>query len=195
VSRAAFACFGARGAWITAIAAVLSGCGGAPAARTTFLQSVDLVNMTDRMAESFSHNDAITRRSPSDPPWIVSFSKIENQTNQIIPEREKWLYIGRLRALLAESDVAKAHHIIWIIPPEEWPMIAQELGVSNEPYGLRMHPTHQLTGKFGTLTNTSGKGRSDLYVCGYQLIDLRDGRIVWEGTWEVKRAISGKTYD
>ena len=173
----------------------LCGCGSAPKTNTTFLRSVDLVDMTDRMAESFTHDDRISRRTPEDDPWVISIYRVANHTNQIIPDREKWLYIARLRALLAQSDLAKKRHIIWVIPPERWPMVAEELGVSREPYGLRMNPTHQLTAEFHALTNTSGRGRTDAYVCDYQLLDLNSGQIVWEGAWEVKRAIAGKTYD
>ena len=174
---------------------VLTACGGPPKAHTTFLRSVDLIDMTDRMAESFRRNDTINARTENDDPWVISIYRVLNHTNQIIPENEKWLYLARLRALLAQSDLARAHHIIWVIPPERWPMIAEELGLSKEPYGLRMNPTHQLTAEFEALTNTSGKGRTDAYLCDYQLLDLHSGQIVWEDKWEVKRAIAGKTYD
>lgn len=173
----------------------LTGCGGPPRAQTTFLRSVDLIDMTDKMAQSFANNGVIAQRTPADQPWVISINKVANNTNQIIPDREKWLYIGRLRALLAQSDIAKKRGIIWIIPPERWHIVAEELGVSQEPYGLRMNPTHVLTADFGALTNTSGRGRSDMYVCSYQLIDLRNGDVVWEDKWEVKRAIAGRTYD
>jgi hypothetical protein len=175
--------------------AVLSGCGTPPKARTTFLRSVDLVDMTDRMAQSFASDEVIGQRGPADEPWIISIDRVVNHTNQIIRESEKWLYIARLRAALAQSDLAKERNIIWIIPPERWPMVAEELGVSEEPYGLRLNPTHLLTAEFHALTRTSGRGRSDAYVCSYQLLDLRTGAIVWEDTWEVKRAASGLTYD
>jgi hypothetical protein len=173
----------------------LPGCGGPPKVQTTFLRSVDLMDMTDKMAQSFATDQVIGQRTEADRPWIISIYRVVNHTNQIIPEREKWLYIARLRALLAHSDIAAQRHIIWIIPPERWPMVAEELDVSDEPYGLRMDPTHQLTAEFHALTNTSGRGRTDMYVCDYQLLDLASGKIVWEDTWEVKRAISGRTYD
>jgi hypothetical protein len=163
--------------------------------QTTFLRSVDLIDMTDKMAQSFASDPVIGQRSAADQPWVISISRVVNHTNQIIPDREKWLYIARLRAMLAQSDIAKQRSIIWIIPPERWSMVSEELGVSEEPYGLRMNPTHQLTAEFHALTNTSGKGRSDAYLCDYQLLDLNSGAIVWEGSWEVKRAITGKTYD
>jgi hypothetical protein len=177
---------------------VACGCAAPPRtgeANTTFLRSVDLIEMTDTMAQSFIQDDVIGKRMPTDEPWVISMYRMANHTNQIIPDREKWLYLARLRALLAQSDIAKQRSIIWIIPPERWHIVAEELGVSEEPYGLRMNPTHQLTAEFHALTNTSGQGRTDAYFCDYQLLDLQSGQIIWEDKWEVKRAISGKTYD
>lgn len=180
---------------ITMLMLCCAGCGSAPKAQTTFLRSVDLIDMTDKMAQSFVSDEVIGARRESDSPWIISLYRVVNHTNQVIPDREKWLYVGRLRAMLAQSDVGKNRNIIWIIPPERWSIVAQELGVSEEPYGLRMNPTHLLTAEFHALTNTSGKGRSDAYLCSYQLVDLARGSLVWEGSWEVKRAVSGTTYD
>ena len=177
------------------ISALLAGCGGAPKAKTTFLNSVDLVAMTDRMAQSFATDEVIGRRAATDQPWVISIFRVTNHTNQIIRDSEKWLYVARLRSMLAQSNIAKERSIIWVMPPERWKMVSEELGVSEEPYGLRMNPTHQLTAEFHALTNTSAKGRTDMYVCDYQLLDLSSGAIVWEGSYEVKRAISGKTYD
>jgi hypothetical protein len=174
------------------------GCSAPPRhgeAPTTFLRSVDLIDMTDKMAQSFANDQAIAGRSPNHEPWVISMFRVANHTNQIIPDREKWLYLARLRAMLAQSDLAQRARLIWIIPPERWSMVAEELDVSEEPYGLRMNPTHQLTAEFHALTNTSGQGRTDAYFCNYQLLDLRSGTIVWEDKWEVKRAITGRTYD
>lgn len=173
----------------------LTACTSPPRARTTFLNSADLVNMTDRMAESFTRDEVIGRRTSEDDPWVISIYRVVNHTNQIMPERERWMYIGRLRALLAQTDVAQQRSLIWVVPPERWPMIAEEMGTQQEPFGLRMNPTHQLTAEFHTLTHTSAAGRSDAYVCSFQLIDLRSGAITWEDSWEVKRAVSGLTFD
>ena len=119
--------------------------------------------------------------------------------------------------LLQEMDadgterIANALEMFWVYYPaaihpkrgrdfgnailSRWPIVAEELGVSREPYGLRMDPTHLLTAEFHTLTLTHARGRSDAYVCSYQLVDLRSGRMVWEDKWEVKRAIQGLTFD
>lgn len=173
--------------------ACLAACAGcsAPAAHTTFLRSVDVVDMTDRMAESLAGDEVIGRRTAESERWVVSLDRVSNQTNQIIPSREKWLYMARLRSLLAESEFARRHNIVWVVPPEQWPASGGEL----DEAGSRLTPTHVLAARFNTLTNTSAAGRSDMYVCSYQLTDLASGRLVWEDWWEVKRVASGLTYD
>ena len=171
---------------------VAAGC-APPAAHTTFLNDVDLVDMTDRMAQSFAADPVIGRRSESSDPWIISLDRVVNHTNQIIPSREKWLYVARLRLQLAASDVAGERSFVWVIPPERWPAAPDEL--PGDERGPRLRPTHLLGAEFQTLTNTSGAGRSDMYVCSFQLTEIAGGRLVWEDWWEVKRAVSGLTYD
>lgn len=171
----------------------LGGCGTPPRAHTTFLRSVDLVSMTDEMSMSFAQDDRLQTRSAADDRWVISIDRIVNHTNQIIPTREKWLYIARLRAQLAQSRIADDKAIVWVIPPERWADVADELGQA--PDALRMTPTHVLTGTFEALTSTSGRGRTDTVVCAYSLNDLRTGQIIWEDHWEVKRRASGITYD
>lgn len=175
--------------------AALGGCAGPPTVRTTFLSDVDLVEMTDRMAESFVQAPALSERTAdAEPePWVISFNRMTNHTNEVIPQREKWLYVARLRALLAVSRVGAERNLIWIIPPKHWHLVADELGTA--PLELRMKPTHQLSAEFAALTTTSGRGRSDIYLCEYRLVDLRTGRLTWTDSWEVKRAVSGRTYD
>ncbi|MHC4415882.1 MAG: hypothetical protein ACYS0G_11420 [Planctomycetota bacterium] len=182
-------------ALVGAMVLATSGCGSPPAARTTFLRSVDLVDMTDRMAQSIAHDDVLRQRNPDSDPWVISVDRVVNQTNQVIPEREKWLYVGRLRSLLAQSDFAGRYNLVWVIPPQRWPPVAEELDLEPEPFGLRMTPTHLLSAEFDALTNTSGAGRSDVYFCRFHLMDIRLGRLIWEDGWEVKRARSGLTYD
>jgi hypothetical protein len=187
VTLRAAAC-GLAGAFL----ALTTGCATTPpAARTTFLQSVDLINMTDRMAQSFAQDEVIGERTKDDEPWVISIDRIVNHTNQIIPERERWQYIGRLRSRLSQADFARERNIIWVVPPERWPQIAGEA----EHPAVRMMPTHVLTAEFHAITITSHRGRSDAYLCSYQLVDLSTGRIAWEDAWEVKRAVTGLTFD
>jgi hypothetical protein len=123
----------------------LAGCGTPPRAQTTFLTNVDLVDMTDRMAESFARTPAIAVRTPRDAPWIISIARVANNTNQIITDNERWAYVGRLRAVLTQSVVSDRRSLVWIVPPERWPLIASELSLIGEPPDLRRPPTHLMT--------------------------------------------------
>ena len=172
------------------LAGTCVGC-SAPEVRTTFLGSVDLVDMTDRMAASFAGDPVIGRRTEASETWVVSIDRVVNHTNQIIPGREKWLYTTRMRAKLAESNIARRRNIVWVVPPERWPAAAGEL----ESKHRRLRPTHLLAAEFQTLTRTSAAGRSDTYVCAFQLTDIEDGRLVWEDLWEVKYAVQGLTWN
>ena len=172
-----------------------TGC-STPTTRTSFLRSVDLVEMTDSMSMKLAGDPVIQSRTPADDPWVISLNRVANKTNQIIRDGEKWLYVGRLRAMLAQSGIADDHALIWVIPPEQWERIRGEVGdLDGKPIDRRA-PTHQLTAEFFSLTNTeASSGRSDTYLCSYQLLDLVTGSIVWEDSWEVKRVTSGRTFD
>ena len=172
------------------LASACVGC-SAPAVRTTFLDSVDLVNMTNRMAQSFAGDPVIGRRTEASETWVISIDRVVNHTNQIIPDREKWLYVTRMRAQLAESDIARRRNIVWVVPPERWPAAAGELQSRHR----RLPPTHLLAAEFQTLTQTSAAGRSDTYVCACQLTDIGDGRPGWEDLWGVKYAVRGVTWE
>ncbi len=164
-----------------------------PAVRTTFLGNVDLVDMTDRMAESFANDPVIGRRSDASERWVISIDRVANGTYQVMPPREKWLYVARMRALLDESDLSRRRNIVWVVPPERWPAAAGELDAQDVPG--RLSPTHLLSAEFQTLTSTSAAGRSDMYVCAFQLTELEHGRLVWEDLWEIKYAARGVTWD
>lgn len=179
---------------VVVVATVAASC-APPKARTTFLTSVDLVDMTERMSASFAVTPAIADRARESPRWIISIDRVDNRTNQIIPENQKWAYVGRLRALLTASRISDQKNLVWIVPPERWATIQKELNMFGEPPDLRMPPTHLLTAQFSSLTTTSGAGRSDAYFCSYQLVELATGRLVWEDGWEVKREVMGVTYD
>lgn len=176
--------------------ALVAGCATPPpAVRTTFLRSVDLVAMTDAMAQSFAAAPAVQERGPGSPPWVISLDRLTNRTNQIIREGEKWLYLVRLRGLLQQSDLSSRRSIEWVVPPDRWREVARTHGVAGEPALVRTPPTHRLTAEFLALTTTSAAGRTDTTVCSYQLVDLESGRLVWEDTWEVKRSAAGLTWD
>ncbi|MFA7236453.1 MAG: hypothetical protein WC058_06285 [Phycisphaeraceae bacterium] len=165
---------------------VLAGC-GAPRIENVRLDSADLVAMTDRMAESLLGNPAIASRQADDEPWVITLDRVTNDTSDIIPEGEKRAYMARLRALLAQSPALNAHALKFVLPLAH----AQSLDEPNR----RLTPTHALAATFHTADNYSRQARSAMYVCAFELLDLRSDQIIWEDRYELKRGVTRSEWD
>jgi len=157
------------------------GCGG-PRVQTTRLQAADLVAMTDKMAASLARAEALSRRGPGSPTWWIAADRVVNKSNDIIPEREKELFIARLRALLNRSSLSGSRNLRFV----------REAALAGSG---RPTPTHALTATFDALTHADPKRRTDYYLCAFQLIDLRDETVVWEDAYEVKRTVVRSKFD
>lgn len=169
-------------AWGLVVAAgVLGGCGG-PRVQTTRLTAVDLVAMTDKMAASLARADAVVDRTADDPQWRIAADRLVNRTHDIIPDREKELFLARLRALLSRSTLPEARNIVFL----------REAELSGPD---RATPTHALTATFDAMTHDRRLRRSDAYLCAFQLIDLRDETVIWEDRYEVKRTVVRSRFD
>jgi hypothetical protein len=166
---------------VLAAALALVGCGG-PRVQTTRLTAVDLVAMTDKMAVSLMRERAVARRGADSTPWRIAADRVVNDTNDIIPEREKQLFLARLRALLNQSQALGRRNITFV----------REVELSGEG---RARPTHALTAMFEAITHADRRRRSDFYLCTFQLIDLGDETVVWEDRYEVKRSVARSRFD
>ncbi|MHB1156833.1 MAG: hypothetical protein ACYC26_08340 [Phycisphaerales bacterium] len=160
---------------------------GAPRVENVRLDSADLTAMTDRMAESLLINPAIASRTANDEPWVITLDRVTNDTSDIIPEGEKWAYMARLRALLSRSPALNAHALRFVLPSAH----AQSL---DEP-GRRLTPTHALAATFYTADNYSRQARSAMYLCAFELLDLRSDKIIWEDRYELKRSVTRSEWD
>ncbi|MBI1373834.1 MAG: hypothetical protein GC159_14010 [Phycisphaera sp.] len=166
-----------------AIAASLGAC-SEPRINNTRLGSTDLVVMTDRMVQSLMANNAVASRTPRSEPWVVTLDRVSNRTNDIIPDGEKWLFMARLRARLSESPSLRDRNLTFIVPAERRGQIEHE-GHPAET----LKPTHALAATFHALTTQSRGGRTDTYLCAFELLDLRDDHLVWEDSYEIKQAV------
>lgn len=177
------------------------GC-SAPRVNTTRLMAADLVAMSRKMAHSLLNSPALAGRGPDSPRWVVVMDRAVNLTNTIIPKREKWAFVARLRALLNQSPVLRHSHITFILSRPKAESLAGQEGLppegaeaSDGEMGGRLTPTHALSATFYAMTNVSRWGRSDTYLAAFQLIDLSSGLIVWEDKYEVKRAVVRNKFD
>lgn len=171
----------------------LSGCGAPPRINTTALTPADIVNMTDQMAAGLAASPVIASRGPDSEPWVFTLDQVTNRTEQLMDEGERWGTMVRFRAQLAQTMLARERNIRFVLPASQWQRYAtDEFAAAPE---ARLIPTHALRAEFRSDTTSSVAGRSDFYLCAFQLLDLRDGSLVWEDAYEVKYTVERNRLD
>lgn len=177
--------------WVLPAAACLAGC-SSPRVNTTMLAWSDIARMTDRMAEDLATHPEIASRDAASEPWVWSMDRVRNLTEHPMRDAEKWGAMARFRTLLSEGRFGREHAVSFILPPEEWERYASEM---YDPRASRLAPTHALRAEFRSDTASSSRARSDAYFCAFQLVDLTDGEILWEGAYEAKFAVERSELD
>lgn len=168
--------------WLAPIMAwIAAGCATSPPqAPTTLLGSVDLERMTDEMARSIVDSDV----DLSDA--VVVADRVVNRTNHIMEEGEKRLFLARLRAQLAQTEVMRERGVRFVAGPEMQPeLFVEPAGPDDAGRG----PTHALAATFLTLTNVDRLRREDTYECAFELLNLRSREVVWEDAYRVRYAV------
>src|SRR5688572_28473670 len=92
---------------------VVHGCAAPPepgAAASTFLRSVDLIEMTDKMAQSFASDTLIGNRWSDDQPWVISIFRIVNHQSDHSRAREVALHRALARHVVAVGFDSAAQH-------------------------------------------------------------------------------------
>ncbi len=166
-------------------------------AHSTFLTSDDLVKMTDQMAQSIIADPQIAQRAAAGPLRIV-IKPVINQTDEIITQNRKELFVWRLQGLLA-GNASLRDRFIWCLNRDDYEKLKNEeipeekLGPTEE----RIQPEYALYAKFITDTRATNQGRSDTYLCEYDLtrIDGPAGEILWSGFYETHKKIKKEFLD
>lgn len=163
-----------------------------PKVNTTMLTTADIVKMTDQMAMNLNSAPVISGRTPASPRWVFTMDRVANRTDHLLDDSEKWGTMARFRANLSRTMLTGERNIAFILPATEWQRYAGELF---DPAQARLAPTHALRAEFRSDTRSGFLGRSDQYLCAFQLLDLRDGVIVWEDSYEVKYSVLRNSFD
>jgi len=162
-----------------------------PDSHNTFLDSDDLIRMTDKMAASFASNPQIAAQPA---PLVIVIKPIVSSTNQIITPPQKLLYVARLQGLLA-SKPALHDRFTFVLTREDYAaLIATEGKAPGElgPDPSRIPPDYVLTATFDSLTNDNGSQRSDYYYCEYALTRItgpKSGEKIWTDKYETKKTV------
>jgi hypothetical protein len=175
-------------AGILLLVGALTGCTNAvQSGKNTFLDSVDLQQMTDQMARSIVADPRVQQAMAQEGALRVVVQPVENQlTAEILPRGQAEAFTARVRALLSQRN---PNQFVWILNRDEfYDLRGKELEVPLGPSPDAINPEYALTAVFSSLANQTSQGRSDFYVCSYQLSNLQTRNVLWSDSYKVKKS-------
>jgi hypothetical protein len=189
----------ARYSW-TFVAVVTLVCGGSGCVapqRTTRMTADDLDAMSHALAASLAASDVLAGRTGDSPLWVISISKVQNLSSDVMTDAEQWSVMARLRGSLPIGALWDQKNVRFVIPADRLDVLRDygELDEVSGPLGSQRRPTHQMTATFRSITRADSQYRTDLYYCEFSLIDLAAGQPVWSDRFEYKRAAAGHVLD
>lgn len=172
---------------------LLAGCTSAvESGHNTALDSVDLVAMTNQMAASIVASPAVQAEYAAHGPLKVVCEPVQNRmTGEVLPRGQAEAYTAQVRALLSQHA---PDEFTWIMNRDEFYSLRNS-ELSNVPLGPSpdaVNPQYALAARFDSLTTEDASGRSSYYLCVYRLTDLDHRRVLWSGSYKVKKtAVKG----
>jgi len=172
-------------------AALLTGCQNSPPpdfGRTTTvpvdqrqsyergLASKDLTSATDDMVRSIAAKPEIR-----DSPYRIQIVMADVLNRTSMPARNYDIYLARIRALLNQTD--SRYNIGFVTDKARVEQLRRSEGL--DPAGgssFASKADYALQGVFYDLPNQL----SNYYLLTFQIVDLSDGEIYWENSYEVK---------
>lgn len=178
---------------------LLSGCASSNRVSTR-MTTDDLIESTERMAQSLAASDMLQGRTPNSPQMVVTINRVQNLTSDIIPLSEQWMVIARVRNAMPIQELSQKRNIVFVIPPEQQQTL-REAGYDADLGKPTLEPTHVMTATFlsAARTGQNAKGltrqRTDLYYLEYSVFDLNTRQVAWSDRFEFKREASGLLID
>ena len=178
------------------LVAAMAGC---KTPQTSRIQIDDYTEMTAQMAQSLRHSRAFAQRSSDSEPWVVSFDKVLNLSSEIMPQGEQWSVIALVRGAQPINSLWNDKKVAFVIPAQ---YAIDQRGTldaerADKGFGSERRVTHTVTATFRSVTRVSedGSGRTDVYACEFQMLDLNTNESVWLDTFEFKRTAAGSVRD
>ena len=174
---------------------LFSGCTNAvESGRSTALDSVDLVRMTDDMAMKIVADPEVQAAIAADGQLPVVVQPVENRmVAEVLPRGPAQAFTARVRVLLSRHAPDR---FTWVMNRDAfYDLRAREVEIDLGPPPERVQPRYALTSIFSSLTKEDVKRRSAYYLCEYQLTDITGGNLLWSGSYEVKKVAMRKFLD
>ena len=169
---------------------IFFGCGAAKkkeldedAILDTHLSSGDLRTASQQMARSIVTSANIS----SNKPIIIGFAVIENRTGDL--DFDSYNLLDKIRQLILESSNQKFQFvdrasINRIVAEKRW----KEINADNyKELKKLLGIDYFLTGAAFCDTQSDSEGESKYYRLSFRLVDTKDGRVIWEDDYQVKK--------
>ena len=124
----------------------------------------------------------------------IAINRVTNLTSDMIPESAQWYMMERVKNSQSIGRLSRDKNIVFTIPAEHLRQ-AKAHGAVEEGFGQARAPTHVMSATFRSVTRSTGKDRTDLYYCEYEITDLATGEIAWTDKVEFKRVAKGESWD
>lgn len=172
---------------------------GCKTQQTSRIAVEDYLEMSAAMAQSLRQSDAFAERSPASEPWIVSFDKVLNLSSEIMTQGEQWGVVAMVRGAQPINSLWDDKRVAFVIPAQyaidrRGTLDAER---ADKGFGTERGVTHAITATFRSVTRIGddGNGRTDVYACEFQMLDLNTNVPVWLDTFEFKRTAQGSVRD
>jgi len=169
---------------------------GCKTPRSTRTTPDDLLEMSEAMTQSLLASDAIRRRTPDSPPWVITIRKVQNLSNDVLTDAERWYVMAHLRSSLPINTMSRRKNINFVIPAERAELVRQFDDIQLDgAFAADRRPTHVLDAVFRSATRASAIDRTDYYYVEFELLPLDDPVPVWTDRFEYKRVGRGHIWD
>lgn len=172
---------------------------GCKTPQSSRIQVDDYVQMSQAMAQRLRQSDAFAQRSAASEPWVVSFDKVLNLSSEIMTQGEQWFVVAKVRGAQPINSLWDDKRVAFVIPAQY--AIDQRGTLDSERadkgFGAERRVTHTITSTFRSVMRVGedGQGRTDVYACEFQMLDLNTNEPVWLDTFEFKRSATGSVRD
>lgn len=175
--------------------ASLIACAATP--RSSRLTTEDFTDFAVELSARLGQSDFLRSRGPDSPPMIVSVSRVENLSTDLLSEGERWYLMDRVIDSRTMDALARQKNIRFVIPAEKLELLRARLEAEGRdvPIASGRAPTHAMTARLRSITRTAGRDRTDLYDFQAAITTLADGATVWTDTFAIKRIAAGRSYN
>lgn len=181
-------------AWLALLLSALALSACAAPSRTTRLRVEDFEDVAIEMAAKLRASSFLAGRSPESPPLVVTLTKVENLSSDILSEGEKWYLVERVIDADAIADLRRSDNVRFVIPAEKLRLL-RDAADADIPIAPERDPTHVMTARLTSLVRTASLDRTDLYDAEFRIVELATGEVVWSDHVALKRVARGKAYD